>query len=133
MCLRIRRRCPAQIESSERNSVSQRRFQYEMVPGGQLVKGRGNLVTMGSSFHPALKSDAMGRRIFRKAPGHSWKRSADDLLRRIRELFTPMVLNPGEGGGYSFAPQETFATSGDIFSCLFGGMILALMGSRQGC
>lgn len=67
-----------------------------------------------------LQLDASGRRILRKAPGHAWKWSADDLLRGIRELFAPVILNPGEGDECSFAPQGTFTTSGDIFGCLFG-------------
>lgn len=101
--------------------MSQRRFQNKMVLGGQLVKGRESMRTMRSSFSPSLQSDAMGRKILRKAPGPAWKWSAEDLLRRIKELFTPMVLSPGEEGGCNFAPLGTFAMSRDTFGFLTQG------------
>lgn len=64
------------------------------------------MVTLGSDFNLALQSGATERSVLRKAPGRG-KGSAE----KVKELFIPMVLNPGAGEG---------AMSGDVFACSAG-------------
>ena len=103
----IRRRYLIGIEKRERKHLSQRRFHCELVPGNNYQEDRENLVILKSSFLSALWSHAT-RRIPSKSPGHARKRLADDLLRKVMKLFTPMVLKPGEGVG----------SSGNTWQCL---------------
>lgn len=75
-------------------------------------------------------------RVLGKSPGHARKRLVDDPLRRVRKLFTPMALNPGEGASAVLLLREHLAMSGDFFVVSSGvgwGCFWHLVGRGQGC
>lgn len=118
------RRCPVGTESSDTKHLSQRRFQCEVVPEGHLLR-RGRTGYNGVRLQPGPAVRCHGKEHLGKAPGCASRWSAE----RVKELFVPVVLNPG--GGVQRLPAGTLPMSGDVSARLSsaGGLIGAPSGS----